>query len=145
MVKGGHPAAESLERGLASLPTAMDSSDSTGFSARVTWPAPGVAVVRLAGELDLFVAPDLRAALQPPTEKASVICVDLQEVPFLDTTAFAVLLGTRKALMRRRGALLLAGAVPVVAQSLDRAGLGELLRRFDTVDDALRGAGDVRA
>lgn len=123
----------------------MDSSDSTGFSTQVTHPRSGVAVVRLAGELDLFVAPDLRATLAPLAAEEHVICCDLQGVPFLDTTALAVLLGARKALMRRRGTLLLANVAPVVAQSLDRAGLGELLRRYDTVEEALRSMSDVGA
>ncbi|MGK2939938.1 MAG: STAS domain-containing protein [Solirubrobacteraceae bacterium] len=115
----------------------MDAADSTGLSVDVHRPATGVVVVELTGEIDMFVAPDVRATLDPLLTGEHAICVDLSGVPFVDSTALAVLLRARRELRDRGGGFVLAGARAPVASALDQTGLGTLLRRFPAVEDAI--------
>jgi anti-anti-sigma factor len=62
-------------------------------------------VVAVAGEIDLFTAPELKAALGEALESGRIrIVVDLTETTFLDSTALGVLIGAGEAsaLARRR-------------------------------------------
>ena len=54
-------------------------------------------VVAVAGEIDLFTAPELKAALGEALESGRTrIVVDLTETTFLDSTALGVLIGAVK-------------------------------------------------
>src|SRR5437762_3042741 len=69
----------------------------------------GVAVVQLAGELDLYNADSVRDALfQAAAEEPERLVVDLTEVQFIDSTALGVLIEARSKLPNRRGFLLAA-------------------------------------
>ncbi|MBJ7329146.1 MAG: STAS domain-containing protein [Solirubrobacteraceae bacterium] len=114
----------------------MDSPDSLSFSSACTEEA-GVVLVVLSGELDLFSAPRLRNVLEAACADGKPVCVDLAEVPFLDTTALAALLSARRAARDRRAPFVVAAAGTAVARILDQAGLGELLRSFPTRAEAL--------
>ena len=63
-------------------------------------------VVAVAGEIDLFTAPELKAALSDALESGrNRIVVDLSETTFLDSTALGVLIGAVKRLRSRDGVL----------------------------------------
>src|SRR5262245_15511162 len=56
----------------------------------------GATVVSLAGELDLYNAEDVRAALlECCAEEPSVLVIDLAQVTFIDSTALGVLIEAR--------------------------------------------------
>lgn len=98
--------------------------------------AGNATVVRLAGELDLYNADEIRNALNEviATSPARVV-VDLTDVDFLDSTALGVLIEARSKL----GADELALAAPQheVRRTLQVSGLDRRLAVYDTVDAAL--------
>jgi anti-sigma B factor antagonist len=52
-----------------------------------------VAVIAMAGDHDVFTAPELRAAVNRPLERSSAVVVDLTNASFIDSSILAVLLG----------------------------------------------------
>jgi anti-sigma B factor antagonist len=94
-------------------------------------------VVRLGGELDLYNAAQVRAALVDACAQAPErIVVDLGEVEFLDSTALSVLIETR-ARMNNRGGLVLAAPGLETRRALQISGLDKLFAVHDTVAEAL--------
>jgi anti-sigma B factor antagonist len=97
----------------------------------------GAVVVSLAGELDLYNAEDVRAALlECCAEEPSVLVVDLAEVTFIDSTALGVLIEARSRLAERDGFRLAAPGLET-RRALEVSGLDRHFSVFDTVDDAL--------
>lgn len=72
----------------------------------------GATVLVLAGELDLYRAPEIEAALASAVadraldEEAGRLTVDLRSVTFLDSTAIAILLDANRRQSARGGELL---------------------------------------
>ena len=96
----------------------------------------GAVIVRLAGELDLYNAEDVRAALaQALAATPSRIVVDMAAVEFVDSTALGVLVEARSRL--GHDALLLAAPQPETRRTLKISGLDRHLAVHDSVDDAL--------
>ncbi|HEX7084604.1 MAG TPA: STAS domain-containing protein [Gaiellaceae bacterium] len=96
----------------------------------------GAAVVRLAGELDLYNAEEVRAALSTALEDGPErVVVDLSEVEFIDSTALGVLIEARSKL--GRGGLTLAAPQIETRRALQVSGLDRHLPVHDTVDEAL--------
>jgi anti-sigma B factor antagonist len=94
-------------------------------------------VVRLGGELDLYNAAQVRAALtEACAETPERVVVDLGEVEFIDSTALGVLIETRRKL-DNRGGLLLAAPGLETRRALQISGLDKLFIVHDTVPDAL--------
>lgn len=97
----------------------------------------GVAVVQLAGELDLYNAPAVRDALQQVSADGTErVVVDLSEVEFIDSTALGVLIEARSRFANRR-AFLLAGPGLETRRALEISGLDRHFGVHDSVDDAL--------
>ena len=63
---------------------------------------PGVVVIALAGEHDLYGATQLQQQLERATVDASSVVVDLSHAEFIDSTVVAVLLDAQK-LIEGRG------------------------------------------
>ena len=95
----------------------------------------GGVVLRLAGELDLYNAGDVAAALEELNGEGRVV-VDLSEVAFVDSTALGTLVEGR----RRIGAdaFYLAAPGADVARALEVSGLAQHFKVRASVDDALR-------
>jgi anti-sigma B factor antagonist len=94
-------------------------------------------VVRLGGELDLYNAAQVRAALADACAEAPErVVVDLAEVEFLDSTALGVLIETRTKLVNR-GGLVLAAPGLQTRRALQISGLDKLFTVHDTVSEAL--------
>ena len=94
-------------------------------------------VVRLGGELDLYNAAQVRAALVDACAQAPErIVVDLGEVEFIDSTALGVLIETRTKLANRDGFLLAAPGLET-RRALQISGLDQLFNVHDSVPDAL--------
>ena len=105
----------------------------------VTYPAPGVCVLRLGGELDMLTSTllttclDKELAASPPN-----LVLDLQSVRFISSAGLFALFRARN-LARVRGSVLhLAGMdQQVVRRELERAGLLPYFHTFPTLDHAL--------
>lgn len=97
----------------------------------------GAAVVRLAGELDLYNAPELRETLVALAgERPARLVLDLAEVEFVDSTALGVLIEARSR-MENRKAFLLAAPALETRRALQISGLDQHLTVHATLADAL--------
>lgn len=96
----------------------------------------GSVILRLAGELDLYNAEDVRGALAQAVESdPKKIVIDMSEVQFVDSTALGVLIEARSKL--GRSDLVLAGPQLETRRTLQVSGLDRHLPVHDSVDDAL--------
>jgi anti-sigma B factor antagonist len=97
----------------------------------------GAIVVKLAGELDLYNASTLRAALlDAAAESPGRLVIDLEGVRFIDSTGLGVLVEARS----RVESLLLAAPGLETRRALQISGLDRHFAVHGTVDEAL-GAG----
>jgi anti-sigma B factor antagonist len=97
----------------------------------------GAAVVRLAGELDLHTAEEVRETLlELADELPSRLVLDFAAVDFVDSTVLGVLVETRSRL-RPHGRLLLVAPGLETARALEISGLDRHLPVHASVDDAL--------
>jgi anti-sigma B factor antagonist len=97
----------------------------------------GAVVVRLAGELDLYNAEEVRKALQQVSaDGPERLVVDLGEVTFIDSTSLGVLIEARTRLANRR-AFLLAAPRMETQRALAASGLDRHFSVHATLDDAL--------
>lgn len=96
----------------------------------------GTVVVRLAGELDLYNAEDVRAALAEVIAATPVrVVVDLSQVEFMDSTALGVLIEARSKL--GRDGLSVASPGIETRRALQVTGLDRHLPVHDSIDAAL--------
>jgi anti-sigma B factor antagonist len=96
----------------------------------------GAVVVRLAGELDLYNAEEIRAALAQAIEGSPRrVVVDMGDVEFVDSTALGVLIEAHSKLGRDR--LALAAPQLDTRRTLQVSGLDRHLKVHETVEDAL--------
>jgi anti-sigma B factor antagonist len=94
-------------------------------------------VVKLAGELDLYNAGEVREALsRAAADGPQRIVVDLSEVEFIDSTALGVLIEARTKLDNRR-ALMLAAPALETRRVLEISGLDRLFTVHQSVPEAL--------
>jgi anti-sigma B factor antagonist len=94
-------------------------------------------VVRLAGELDLYNASQVRKALMDAaSDSAERVVVDLSEVEFLDSTALGVLIEARTHLANRRAFLLAAPGLET-RRALEISGLDRHFTVHASVSEAL--------
>jgi anti-anti-sigma factor len=96
----------------------------------------GAVVVRLAGELDLYNAEEVRNALTRAIEGSPRrVVVDMADVEFVDSTALGVLIEARSKL--GRNGIALAAPQLDTRRTLQVSGLDRHLPVHDTVEEAL--------
>jgi anti-sigma B factor antagonist len=99
--------------------------------------ADGVAIVQLAGELDLYNATVVRGALTDAcADSPNRIVVDLSQVEFIDSTALGVLIEARTRLDNRRAFLLAAPGLET-KRALEISGLDRHFTVHNSVSEAL--------
>lgn len=97
----------------------------------------GAVIASLTGELDLYNAEDVRAALlECCAEEPAVLVIDLEQVTFIDSTALGVLIEARSR-MNDRGGFRLAAPGLETRRALEVSGLDRHFSVHDTVADAL--------
>jgi anti-sigma B factor antagonist len=97
----------------------------------------GACVVRLAGELDLYNANDVRQALfDACADRPERLVVDLGEVDFVDSTALGVLIEARTKLTNKRAFILAAPGLET-RRALEISGLDRHFSVHETVPAAL--------
>jgi anti-anti-sigma factor len=100
----------------------------------------GAVVLSLAGELDLYNAEEVRAALLDACAgEPKVLVVDLAEVRFIDSTALGVLIEARSRMADRNGFRLAAPGLET-RRALEVSGLDRHFLVHDTVAEALAAA-----
>lgn len=97
----------------------------------------GGVVVRLAGELDLYNAHQVRETLLAcSSENPAKLVVDLGEVQFVDSTALGVLVEARSRMDDKQAFLLAAPGIET-RRALEVSGLDRHFNVRESVDDAL--------
>src|SRR4051794_19238186 len=105
-------------------------------------PAPeGIALIVLAGELDVAAAPAVRARVES-CEGCRAVVFDMAEVTFADSSMLKELLRAGESLREQGGRLLLAGCPPGVRRLLDLTRTTKLFTLVENRASALRIAGE---
>ena len=100
----------------------------------------GYSVLEVAGEIDVYTAPQLRERLIELVEGgARQVIVDLGRVEFLDSTGLGVLVGALKRLRVVGGELLLVCAQERLLKIFRITGLDRVFALFDSVESASGG------
>ena len=107
---------------------------SVAFAVQHDYLAIDTCAVRVAGELDLATAPELRRTLWALPERGfTEVILDLSEVTLIDSTALGVLVGLRKRLSAG-GKLSVAVASPPFARLLEVTGLTDTFGPFTVIE-----------
>jgi anti-sigma B factor antagonist len=95
-------------------------------------------VIAVGGEIDLFTAPEMKAALLGAIDAGKTrIVVDLSLTTFLDSTALGVLIGAIKRLRSRDGALTIVNTESTIAKTFEITGLDQIFTITDTREAAI--------
>jgi len=98
-----------------------------------------VAVLRIAGEVDLYNAPQLKEEMLALIESGvRHLIVDLSETQLLDSTGLGALIGGLKRLRERDGDLCLLNPRPRILRDLEKTRLVKVFDICDSVDGAVR-------
>ena len=95
-------------------------------------------VVTVAGEIDLFTAPEFKQRISEPIDAGrSTVIVDLTATTFIDSSSLGVLIGAHRRLKLRGGALLVVCENEAIAKTFKITGLDGVFTLAPTVDAAL--------
>jgi anti-sigma B factor antagonist len=97
----------------------------------------GAPVIALAGELDLGSIGEFDAALDAALG-AALICLDLSELRFIDSTGLAGIVRAHQGAEQAGGGLTIVAPPGVVRRTLETSGLLQMLRVADDRAAALR-------
>jgi anti-sigma B factor antagonist len=105
----------------------------------VTWqPAPDVAVMRVAGEVDLFTAPSFQDTVhQQLGRPLLVLVIDLSPVTFFGASGLTVLVAAHELAEQRAIALRLVCETRTVTRLLAMVGLDETFETYTSLGTAL--------
>lgn len=97
-------------------------------------------IAEIAGELNLHSSPELRTALFDLLQKhnPTKLVLNLAKVPYMDSSALAVLIETLKRIREVEGKVYLAGLQPPVRGLLEIARLDSIFEIVDAEADALK-------
>ena len=103
---------------------------------------PSSSVFSPSGAIDLHVSPELRASLRAiiDGEKPKRLIVDLSQVPYIDSSGIAVLIGALQSLELEGGVFMIAGAREGVRMIFESAKLDQYFRLFPNVEAAATAA-----
>ncbi len=97
-----------------------------------------VTIVSVAGEVDVYTAAQLRAALDEEVAAGHVeLVVDLDEVTFLDSTGLGVLVGRLKLVRNQSGWLRLVCSNERILRVFRITGLDKVFGIHGSLDEAL--------
>lgn len=114
-----------------------DSADAPPFLAHDT-PDAGTHVITVTGEIDLYSASDLKAAVVAAIDGgARRLVLDLTATGFVDSAALAVLISAHKRLRLVHGRLLIVNTQPSTAKVFSVTGLDRVFSIVETRDAAL--------
>jgi anti-sigma B factor antagonist len=101
-------------------------------------PAGDCAVLRVAGEVDVYTAPRVRERIRELAAGGAVhLIADLSEVDFLDSTGLGVLVGGLKRLREDGGSLALVITAPRILRVFQITGLTKAFTSWPAVADAV--------
>lgn len=107
----------------------LDYIPEAAFSQREETLEGGDRVLKLEGELDMFIGPRLRERLHELAEEEGAhVVVDLSEARFIDTTVLDVFVSAQNELADHAGALAIVADKPYTKRTFELTGLDGLLR-----------------
>jgi anti-sigma B factor antagonist len=110
----------------------------TEFSVSARQLASGGLVVHVQGQVDLYVAPDLKVRLLDALDRADGrIVVDVTESTFIDSSALSTLFSAHRRARRRGGRVVLVNPSGEIARMLSITGLDAILDVVESVPEAL--------
>ncbi len=116
-------------------------TDGPQFAVALERAAGDVAVVVLAGEVDLYTAPRFKdVLLQAIDDGALRVVVDLTDVTFIDSTALGVLVSGGKRLNQAAGSLAIGCPDQKIRRILEITGLDTVFAVCATREEALAAA-----
>ncbi len=98
---------------------------------------PGSVTVVLAGELDHYTAPQIRAQLDDILQDVAIthMVLDLENLTFMDSSGIGVLLGRLRVLQARGGDLTVKNMQPPIVKLFRLTGMHRVIR----VEDGAKG------
>jgi anti-sigma B factor antagonist len=116
----------------------MEAEMTAGFRIEPSPLNDDTTVIVVGGEVDLFTAPDLKAAIGQSLDAGrSRVVVDLTDTTFLDSSGLGVLVGALQRLRDRGGALAIVNVDASIARTFSITGLDQILAISDTRDAAI--------
>src|SRR3954466_13986370 len=101
---------------------------------------PETHIVSVAGEIDLFTAPEFKQRVSAPIDEGRTQCiVDLTETTFIDSSSLGVLIGAHRRLLGLEGALVIVCANDAIVKTFRITGLDGVFSIVSTLDEALNG------
>ena len=95
-------------------------------------------VVSVAGEIDLFTAPEFKQRMSAPIDDGrSNLIVDLSRTTFIDSSSLGVLIGAHRRLKLRGGSLLVVCDNEAIGKTFKITGLDGVFTLAPTVEAAL--------
>jgi anti-sigma B factor antagonist len=95
-------------------------------------------VVGVAGEIDLFSAPEFKQRLAAAVEGgATTVVVDLSEATFIDSSSLGILISVHRRLDHRRGRLAVVCDNPSILKTFQITGLDAVFPIASSVEDAV--------
>jgi anti-anti-sigma factor len=102
--------------------------------------APGVAVLAIAGEIDISSSPDLGAQITSLVDEGTHrLVLDLAGVDFIDSSGLGVLMIGRRRIQDGDGTIAIVVTRPNVLRVLTLSGISDVISVYPTVDEALAG------
>lgn len=99
--------------------------------------SPSPTVFAPHGAIDLHVSPELRASLRELIDqKPDRLVIDLSDVPYIDSSGLAVLIGAMQSTEHAGGKFYLAGAQDGVRMIFESARLDQYFHVYPTVEEA---------
>lgn len=96
------------------------------------------AVLRIAGEIDVYTAPELReCVIQLIDSGTGYLIADLRPVDFLDSTGLGALVGSLKRMRTRDGSLTLVTSAGRIQEIFRITGLDRAFALYPSVPDAM--------
>ena len=97
-------------------------------------------VVSVAGEIDLFTAPEFKQRVSAPIDEGRThVVVDLTETTFIDSSSLGVLIGAHRRLRRLEGQLVIVCSNDAIAKTFRITGLDGVFTIVTTLDEAFNG------
>ena len=104
----------------------------------------GTHVISLAGEVDLYTAPELKQELLNAIDNgAKEVIVDFTDTTFIDSTTLGVLVGGVKRLRPNGGRLSIVCSDPNITKIFEITGLDRVFTIYPSRDEALSKIGET--
>jgi len=99
---------------------------------------PGVALVGLTGEIDLYTCPEFKQELlRVIADGATLVVVDLTKTTFIDSTALGVIIRGVERLKQKDGRLVVVCTDPSIVKIFEVTGLNRIFSVYGSRDEAL--------